>query len=401
MAAQGEQRSPQIPQRILVLRDFCIRTFGVACARCDDICPVDAITLPSELKGLSRAAGAAGGEAGGAQAGGTAGAGAAGTPPVIDADACIACGICEGACDAFSSTRETLSDIHAAARRAALADGERPVILTCRENAAGEEAASNVVTVPCLAMLPAQLLTQLLCEGTRLSIALDLGRCDACPAGSRGAEGIFTEAIAAAERASGETVGFSDALPQKADEGFFAALAQAGGNEDKRDIFSGILDELKDAASGNRRKRTDAHLHDLLEQRERRRSDAQLGVGGSTHFNAYAPGGRARKIMHPKQRMLLAAAAAKPQAAKTIIFTVSATDPTSCDNHLACAKACPTGARLPSAQDGTLAADPLFCIGCGGCVAACPTGSVTLTTLSAAEAACYDGGRKPREESCQ
>ncbi len=386
MAKHGEQKSPQIPQRILVLRDFCIRAYGIDCARCGEVCPADAIALPEAPTAGRPASGAT--------------APASFAPPVIDADACIACGICQGACDAFSATGETLSSVHAAARRAALADSGREVVITCRENTADEDPASNVVVVPCLAMLPMELWTQLLCEGTNLSVALDFGRCEECPAGTRGAEGLFTQAIAAAEEASGAQVGFSETLPRKSDEGFFASLAQAGESGEKRDAFSDILEELKDAASGNRRRRSDAHLHDLMEQQERRTSEARLGVRGSTQFNAYAHGGRARKIMHPKRRMLLAAASANPVAGDAIAFTVSTTGP-GCDDCLACTKACPTGARGPSAKDGTLSYDPLFCIGCAGCIKVCPTGSITLTALSAKEATCYDGERKPREESCR
>ena len=387
MTERGEQKSPQIPQRILVLRDFCIRAFGGDCTRCGNVCPADAIALPEAPEEPLKLSAT------------TAKARSALSLPAIDADACIACGICQGICDAFSATGETLTDIHAAARRAALAERGREVIVTCRENAS-DDPASNVIAVSCLAMLPMELWTQLLCEGTNLSVALDLGRCEGCPAGKRGAEGLFTQAIAAAEEASGAQVGFSETLPQKSDEGFFASLAHAGGSGERRDAFSDILEEIKDAASGNRRRRTDAHLHDLMEQQERRTSDARLKVGGSTQFNAYASGGRARKIMHPKRRMLLAATAANPAAGDAIAFAVSATGP-ACDDRLACTKACPTGARLPNAQDGTLSYDPLFCIGCGECVKVCPTGSVTLTALSANEATCYDGERKPREESCQ
>ncbi len=386
MAAPHEQENHQIPQRILVLRDFCIRTAGIGCARCASVCPTDAIVLP-EAPDAKATGEAAKSNARKAQ------------PPTVNPDACIACGICQGACDAFSSTHLTLAGIHAQARRAALAETEREVIVTCRERAAGETPASNVIVVPCLAMVPAELWTQLLCEGTRLSVALDLGRCDDCIAGRRGAEETLTMAISAAEAASGEEVGFRDSLPRKSDEGFFASLAQAGAGGGKRDALSDIFEELKDAASGNRRRRTDAHLHDLIEQQERRASNDRLGLGTSTQFNAYAPLGRTKKILHPKRQMLLAAAAAKPDAGSTITLSVSLTNSATCNDYLACAKTCPTGARLPSAQDGTLAYDPLYCIGCASCVEACPTGSVTLTIIPANEASCYDDARETREES--
>ncbi len=387
MADLAQHGRRQIPQRILVLRDFCIRASGIACARCAGICPADAITLPEAPR-----TGEAGGKAQKPSR--------SGMLPAIDAEACIGCGICQGACDAFSSTQRTLADIHAEVRRSALAQPGRAVVLTCREQAEGAMPALNVVVLPCLAMMPAELWTQLLCEGTPLSVALDLGRCDSCIAGARGAEDAFTQAIVEAEAASSEKVGFSASIPQKADEGFFASLAQAGADGNRRDALFDIVAELKDAASGNRRRRTDAHLHDLIEQRERRERDERLALGPSTHFNAYAPHGRAKKILHPKRRMLLAAAAAKESAGATIALAVSATNPDTCDGCLACAKICPTGARLPSAINGMLQFDPLYCIGCAGCAGACPTGSITLTTILANEASCYDDDRETREESC-
>lgn len=76
--------------------------------------------------------------------------------------------------------------------------------------------------------------------------------------------------------------------------------------------------------------------------------------------------------------MLLSALEADPSVASRVEVMLSATDRARCDDCLACADACPTGARLPDAADGALAYDPLYCVGCSLCAAACPTGAARV-----------------------
>ena len=149
MTETNEQQPFQIPQRILVLRDLCVRTRGADCTRCGEACPKGALSFPE------------------------------GKPPVIDDAACSLCGICQGTCDAFASTSYTLTQAHADARRAAM--GARPAIITCAENVSEQDdLASNVVTLPCLAMLPAELWAALLAEGADVQVAIDMERCETC-----------------------------------------------------------------------------------------------------------------------------------------------------------------------------------------------------------------------------
>ena len=138
-AAGGSER----PQRIVVLRDFCLRAHGADCERCALACPQGAVSFAED--GI----------------------------PAIDEDACTRCGICLGVCDAFSSTRVTMADLHARIRRIALR-GER-VVLTCKENVfPGLEPAANVVVLPCLACLSPEFWTLVLAEGIDVTIAADL-----------------------------------------------------------------------------------------------------------------------------------------------------------------------------------------------------------------------------------
>ena len=107
--AQGSKNNHQLnvetsdsyerPQSIVVLRDFCTRAYGTDCERCALACPHGAISYTDA--GI----------------------------PVINKDACTYCGICLGICDAFSSTRVTMNDLHARIRRIALRGEE--VVLTC------------------------------------------------------------------------------------------------------------------------------------------------------------------------------------------------------------------------------------------------------------------------------
>ena len=128
-SADAESR----PNQIVVLRDYCTRTHGAACDRCALACPLDAISFAEDGR------------------------------PVIDADACTRCGICLGICDAFSSSRVTMIDVHARIRRIALRGED--VVLTCKENIfPGLEPAANVVVLPCLACLSPEFWTLVLTE---------------------------------------------------------------------------------------------------------------------------------------------------------------------------------------------------------------------------------------------
>ena len=357
MTETNQQQPYQIPQRILVLRDLCIRTQGADCARCGEACPKSALSFSE------------------------------GKPPVVDEAACSLCGICQGTCDAFTATSFTLTQAHAGARRAAM--GSRPVILTCSENVSEQDdPASNVVVLPCLAMLPAELWAALLAEGADVQVAIDMELCETCAKAGGPAQCLYAERIAQAEEWTQRNVGFAASLPQAADEGLFAGLANAGADGDRRGLFTDMISQLKDAASGTMRERTDARLQTLREQNERLAAHQRLDLGNGTQFNKFAPHGRVKSVMGTSRNLLLQALDAQPDMAARVELSLPEINADACEGCLRCTRACPTGALLPDAQDGTLSLDWRYCIDCGLCESACPRNAITLTTKPVSEAAC-------------
>ena len=349
-SAQDDNKgASERPQRIVVLRDFCMRAHGADCERCALACPHGAISFSED--GV----------------------------PAIDADACTRCDICLGVCDAFSSTRVTMADLHARIRRIALR-GES-VVLTCKENVfPGLEPAANVVVLPCLACLSPEFWTLVLTENIEVSIAADLSYCADCERAGEMGELLYAHAVETAEAWSGRSVGFSDVIPEK--ESLVKDLANPVG-VDRRSAFTNLVGDVGDIASGKRRLRNSEVLQEFYERRERSRALARLNLGNGTEFNDFVPEGRTKKTMWPKRQMLLEALDRDPDIAARVPLVVSETDCDLCTNALACAAACPTGARRPDPADGTLAYDARYCIGCGLCADACPEGAVELVETTA------------------
>lgn len=347
--ADDAATTPERPQRIVVLRDFCMRAHGADCERCALACPHDAISFKED-----------------------------GTP-VIDTQACTRCGICLGICDAFSSTRVTMTDLHARIRRIALRGED--VVLTCKENIfPGLEPAANVVVLPCLACLSPEFWTLVLAENITVKIAADLAYCADCERAGEMGEMLLTHAVETAEEWSGRAVGYADEIPEK--ESLVKDLANPAG-VDRRSAFTNLVGDVGDIASGKRRLRNSEVLQEFYERRERSRALARLNLGNNTEFNDFVPQGRTKKTMWPKRQMLLEALERDPAIGARTPLVVSETDCARCTNTLTCTRACPTGARYPNPEDGVLAYDVRYCIGCGLCVDACPETAVELMETTA------------------
>ena len=86
--------------KMLTIPEHCVRPCGAECQRCQIACPVGAISFPAEK-----------------------------AVPVIDQELCTNCGVCMGACDAFSSDATTTLQLYDHLKRVAMR-GE-VVYLTC------------------------------------------------------------------------------------------------------------------------------------------------------------------------------------------------------------------------------------------------------------------------------
>ena len=233
-SADGDSAESR-PNQIVVLRDYCTRTHGAACDRCALACPHDAISFAEDGR------------------------------PVIDADACTRCGICLGICDAFSSSRVTMIDVHARIRRIALRGED--VVLTCKENIfPGLEPAANVVVLPCLACLSPEFWTLVLTENIPVRISADLAYCAECDRAGDMGEMLYSHAVQTAEEWSGQSVGYLDVIPEK--ENLVKDLANPEG-VDRRSAFTNLVGDVGDIASGKRRLRNSEVLQQFYERKER------------------------------------------------------------------------------------------------------------------------------------
>ena len=354
-----EKEKPR--QKLVVLPEFCTHAAGSECTRCRHCCPHGAISLPDDLK-----------------------------PPKVDHGLCSGCGICFGVCDAFASTRMSLFDLHARIRRIA-SDGER-VYLTCNENVfPGFEVDHNVVVLPCLSMLSPELWTLVLAEGIRMTIACDLKYCEDCSRGGDLGGELFARAVEIAEERTGEKVLFTFRIPEK--KSLIGKYAE-NGTSDRRDVFTGFAVDAAEIATGKRRLRNSEVLKDYYQRKERQRAAMRLHLASESPYGTVVPAGKRKRLMFPKQQLVLESIDARPDIASCIPVALSCTDHSSCTLSGECASACPTGARC--VDDGAVKVDAHFCIGCGICVDTCEQGACSIEEDDAT-ALLHDNANKPRE----
>lgn len=334
--------------KMLTIPEHCVRTRGVACERCRIACPVGAISFESETGG-----------------------------PVIDDELCTRCGICMGICDAFSSDTLTVPYLYDHLRRVAM-QGEI-VYLTCEENVfPGLEPADNVTVLPCLGCIPPEMWTLLLAQNVPLCIACDLRYCETCERAQDRGQLLFTRSVEIAESLTGREVKFDQEIPEIDSEG-------EGGEFGRREVFGTLKDDALDVISGKRHLRQSDTLKDIYRDKERRRMQELLNLSDGEVLNEFAEGGRTMRTISPRRKMLLEAMHVMPEVGERAEFVVSETDYDRCVECLDCVGVCPTGARMASPEDGSLAYDPRFCIGCEKCVGACPKNAIELVAASGAE----------------
>lgn len=215
----------------------CVLASGEECNRCQIVCPANAIEI-------------ANGEIS------------------VDAGLCTGCNICIGICDCFSSPRVTTYDFaHRIKRKALEHEG---VVLCCSEDVfEGLEPDANVVVVPCLSDLSAELLTFLLAHGCKLSLAHDDSYCTGCKVGGAYGGKLWKRALALAQEWADVNIERIDEIPEKQD--FLAEIA----SPDRRGLFTAPLAAATDVASGRYRERTSNTIDAFLARRELQRARLQ------------------------------------------------------------------------------------------------------------------------------
>lgn len=255
--------------RFTIVSRWCARAQGSDCERCVETCPHGAIAL-------------------GARA------------PEIDPATCTDCGVCQGVCDAFSSTERTVHD--AAARALRAAERGDAVYVACEDLLPDDaKPAANTVTLPCLAAGCAEFWTLALTAETPVIAVCDLSQCAACEKAGDGALDLFSQAIEQAQAWTGCSVGFAEEAPIER-----TLVEDYARNDefDRRSIFRKLAVDAAEAANGTRRAKTSSVLQDFRERQERLRATARLSDPEDGKFDGFGAAGRAPRLVSPRERML-------------------------------------------------------------------------------------------------
>lgn len=368
---RNEGRTHTAPDRLIFLKDYCIRGAQVDCNRCTHACPVAAIEIGDDGW------------------------------PSIDRDRCTKCGICLGICDAFSATKRNLEALHQHIQRIAVT-GER-VIITCRENIPPKFIPDdNVVVLPCISCIPPEMWSLFLAENIHMSIYCDLSYCDDCDRAPVLGGMLFPRSIQIAQERNEDTdnvIRTVNELPEK------PRPTSAEDPLGRRQAFDNLIGDFSQIASGKRRLKNSTTLQDVYIKRHRKAAVAQLHLIKNDDVNALMPHGTTHHVLFPRKKMVIETLMNNPESSEKTAMALSRTDQELCDSGqgcnstYACVHRCPSGARSVSVSEKTVDTSPLLCIGCGACEQACPEDACVVEETTAEELLSYLPGPQEDEKA--
>lgn len=302
--------------------------------------------------------------------------------PEIDHERCSRCGICAGICDAFvgaAGAVSSVSQLLARFQRIAL-QGEEVVLVCADQQEDVSGLASNVVQLSCLAQIPPELWAAALGQGIEVSIACDLACCETCETTEGLGSTFFSHAIETAQEWTDKRVLMQNDLPRE--QALFDDEILPDGSRQRKSL-SDFVRDLDSVAKGEYRLRKSEAFQQEVERDFHLKMRESLGVSDTPQMNAYAPSLRTKRILLPRRQVLLDLLAKRPDLAKAVPLLLSGTDEERCCGCLRCTRVCPTAARMPDPQDGSLLYDPTYCVACGNCLAACWEEAVSLSETTA------------------
>jgi ferredoxin len=281
--------------------------------------------------------------------------------PVVDPDACTACGLCAAACPSGALRMETPSEtaLLAAARRA---EGG-PVVLACSAQAGSLPAGvrDRLVLVPCVGGLTMEVLAGMLSSsGTDRLVLWQPPACGPCPYGQSSLP-LVRAAVAAVERlypGSLAAVGEESLLAHGGDPVVTppaeTPLDQRMAAQDRRAFLGSAV-------------RNSGSLLSLL-----------LGDWAGKPKRSAKVERHAAQSTPRRRQVLLEAVTVRPPAPGALLPEPAVQVTPACTLCPACSKLCPSGALQLQVKDGRaeLSWQVAQCTGCGLCRESCPAGAM-------------------------
>lgn len=310
-----------------------------ACRKCLDVCPVDAIKIHGQS--------------------------------VKVLDNCRKCGLCATVCptEVFScSSQQPLSIYNTIAGKA---NKFEKCYVTCTR-ALKRLPRENEVLLPCVGAIAPETWFALLCEYPNIEVYLPLGICDRCRTVT--GELAYSDAIAAAEEWSGETVGLE--VNQR-------SMNHEESRAYKRSQFVSNVttSTTRLVTRGNPALAGAQAVAQRLQQHSQQITKLQRALEKS----AGAQNSQSRRhILTQRRKLVLSALQKYPDLASGMTVRIPKWDSTRCTMCGDCVKACPVHANdMDSA--GHFSFEPAYCVGCDACAKACPEGAITMVERDAAD----------------
>lgn len=333
-----------------VVASYCTRKAGTDCERCLSVCAHQALSIGPN------------------------------NTPHLDEETCTRCGLCQGVCDAFCTTRITYEDLLKHVRT--LGAHNTPVYFTCAEHVSvGETPAYNVVVLPCIGALPPEFWAICLREGIHLILHIDFEFCETCFDAGPQAATLFSSGLELAQQWSGKEIQTESSYPLEGT--IWDTLLESDGT-DRRGTLASMTSSGIDIATGDyRRRNSQSAVREYEEKRERMRARGYLNTDSALMFSA-AAGEGVCKLERPRLKALVESVEAHPEGATRITRWFAITNPQACTSCKACIKQCPTGARYQDEEHLFTLTDPKKCIACGACMIACEQDAIDYIEGSAA-----------------
>lgn len=325
--------------------DLCLREVSAAsgCKRCVDICPGNALRIPSSKE-----------TPGGAKV-------------TISKGFCIDCGLCSAVCPTGGITQmePTLRTLRRRLRRAsAQAEEGSHVYLTCVETGLAKDDLS-VVEIPCLGMLTWESWANLMLDFPELAVYLPGDLCGRCKA--KVAEMMIVDEVVHAQEATGSEMPLVETMREldfTTATGTLRPDRRQRMLESKEDSFGSILRDVTQGEAANDDDLPSEDLGQLDSRRMRVRLRKEAAAAEGEETPGLADPDSLRGTVAPRRWAALDAALRFPQAASQMGLSHVEIDTGRADpEDLArCSAECPLGAVDPQGR-----VNPALCVACGLC----------------------------------